>query len=322
MSDNLEISNDELVRAVLVTAGLGRTVGNIDDATEADLRDILRSGLREARYPLFKGEAYHWRDMIRYHSISFTALYDTGTISISGGTVTLTDGTFPSWAADGLINVGGNVVFVTSRDGDAQVTISHTELSATDSAYTLYRYRYDLPSDFSKWEGDLVYSNAQDYWPLSEANEGDIRLRYAINYNYNYRTSHYAITAAGSDSTDLVGTSKIMFWPIPQPDGFAQGNYVIDFEDSLPADLRTPGSEVIQCRSYMAEAFKESILAAAERYQNDTEGIHAKQFQAVLESAIRHDKARNPGVDFSRDLRRIRGTRPLPTSIDFSGAIV
>jgi hypothetical protein len=322
MSDNLELSNDELVRQALVVSGLGRSIANVDDATEADVRGIIRSGLRKARYPLFAGQSYHWRDMLRYHPISFTALYNTGTVSISGGTVTLTGGTFPTWAADGFMNVGGNIVFVTVRDSGTQVTISHTELSATDSEYTMYRYRYDLPADFSKWDGDVIYSNAQDYWSLSEADEGDLRLRYAINYVYNYRTSHYAITSAGSAPTDLKGTAKIMFWPIPQPDGFCQGSYVIDFEDNLPADLRVPGSEVIQCRAYVAEAFMEAVLSAAEEYNNDTEGVHSKKFQEALQTAIRHDKARNPGTDFSRDLRRIRGTRPLPTSIDFTNAVV
>ena len=322
MSSSLALTNDELVRAVLHTAGLGRDIGDLDDATEADVRAIIRTGLRRFRYPLVNGGVYKWRWLERFHSVSFTALYSTGTITLASGTVTLTGGTFPSWAADGFILVDGHVVFVTERTDDTHVEVNHTELAVTGETYQLFRYRYDLPPDFDEWSEGLVYQNATDNWMLSPADEADLRLRYAVQYNYNYRTSHYAVTFAGSETSDLDGTAKIMFWPIPQPNAVAQGVYAIALEDNLPVDLRSPGAAVIQCGPKYAEAALEAILAAAEEYNDDTEGVHEKRFQELLLVAIQHDRATTPPIDFSQNLRNITARRPLPTSIDFTNAII
>ena len=316
MSSSLSITNDEIVRGVLQVAGMGRDAGNMDAATEADVRTIIRNGLRRVRYPVLKnGAAYQWRWLERYHSISVTALYETGTVEVSGGTVTLTGGTFPTWATDGYMSVDGNIIFIDTRTDDTHLETSHTELEvASGTTYQLLRFRYSLPSDFDEWTGGVIYSNSSDHWILASGDEADFRLRYAVNYNYNNRTTHYAVTALPD------GTPTIMFWPVPQPDAFIQGTYLAAIEDLLSADL-TASDATVQAAPMYARAIFEAIMSAAEEWNDDSEGIHEKRYDEALTAAIAHDRALAQGYDFSRDLSRNRMLRKFPSSIDFTGAI-
>jgi hypothetical protein len=60
--------------------------------------------------------------------------YDTGTIGIVDGVVTLTGGTFPAWAARGHLLVGNNIYKVSSRDSNTQLTLNDTTLDLSSGA--------------------------------------------------------------------------------------------------------------------------------------------------------------------------------------------
>jgi hypothetical protein len=53
--------------------------------------------------------------------------YDTGSISVAAGVVTLTDGVWPAWAALGTISrEGGPALQIATRDSDTQLTLEAT----------------------------------------------------------------------------------------------------------------------------------------------------------------------------------------------------
>jgi hypothetical protein len=52
------------------------------------------------------------------------ASYTTGTLSSSGATVTLSGGTWPTWAAGGTIVCDGQTRTIATRDSDTQVTVT------------------------------------------------------------------------------------------------------------------------------------------------------------------------------------------------------
>lgn len=312
----LSLSNPEIVRAVLQTAGMGRDAQYMDPATEADVREIIRAGLRCAYFPVVGEYAYQWRWLEKKAPFSIVPIYETGTIGVAGGTITLTSGTLPDWAADGFISVDGHVLFVTARIADHTATTNNTQLVVNSGAsYKLYRYRYPLPDDFSEWIGGVIYANGTDSRTLSKSTESEICLRYAIGQGQNSRTTHYDVTW-----TPDADAAHILFWPIPAPEAFIQGVYLSQPDDNLPDDLTDPGS-VIQVAPIYADVFIEAILAAAEAYNADTEGIHAKRYQAALVRAIAHDKAAGGSYDFSRTIRDPYGCgQVLP--IDFTDALL
>lgn len=315
MSAVLSLANDEIVRAVLQTIGVGRTAANMDAATEADVRAIIRSGLRQFWFPVTNGFTYQWRFREKHASINVEAVYETGTIGVSAGTITLAAGTFPSWLADGFIRVSGHVLFITTRTDDTHLVTSNTALTvAAGTAYEAFRYRYALPTDFAEWLGGVVYANGTDSRMLAGSSESEIRLRYAVGQGLSTITTHFAIA-----STPTADALRILLWPVPEPDAFIQGVYLSVPEDNLPASLTVPGS-VVQCAPVYAEAVVEAILAAAEVYIGQTQGIHEARFQAALATAINHDKSVGGHYDLSRPVQDTRGCgNVLP--LDFSSQL-
>jgi len=286
---DLQLDNAEVVRAVLQQAGLGRTAANMDTATEADVRAIVRSGLRRFYYPTHQGYTYQWRFLESTFAVSAEDKYETGTVEVADGTITLTSGTWPSDITDYYIDVDSHIVFVSSRDSGTEVTTPHTQLAVdSGTSYEAVKYRYSLPSDFGEFLGGVVYQDAGgESRMLINSSEQELRLRYAIGYDLANETTHYAVFGG-----------KIYFWPPPQTEAFIQGVYLANPDDSLPADLTVPGSTV-QVEGIYAEAALEAILAAAEAYNDDTAGIHEQRFQAALVAAIMHDRAVGGHYDFS-----------------------
>lgn len=316
---SLSLSNPEIVRAILQTAGMGRDAQFMDPATEADVRTIIRAGLRCAYFPIVGEYAYQWRWLEKKASFPIVAVYETGMIGVSGGTITLTAGMFPAWAADGFISVDGHVLFVTALDDDTPATVAtttNTQLSVIPgTAFKLYRYRYPLPADFSEWIGGVVYADGTNSRTLSKSSEAEIALRYAVGQGTNSRTTHYDITW-----TPDADAAHIILWPVPAPDAFIRGIYLSQPDDNLPDDLTDPGS-VVQVTPIYADVFIEAILAAAEAYNGDTEGVHAKRYQGALMRAIAHDKAAGGAYDFSRPVSSPYGCgQVLP--IDFTDALL
>jgi hypothetical protein len=311
MSTSLNLLNSEVFRAALNAAGIGRTVGNLSAAEEADLRAIVRAGLRRFFFPLSNGQPYQWRWLERFHTISAPDSYTTGTVTISAGVITLAGGTWPSWAANGFMSVDGHIVFVETRTSDTLLATNHTELTvAAGTTYELFQYRFDLPTDFAEWTGAVTYANSADYWILAAASETELRLRYSANYNYDARTSHYAVTPAQD------GTFRLMLWPVPQTSAEIRGVYIMAPQDNLTSDLTTDPGTTVQCPPAYADAAMEAILAAAEAYNDDAIGIHEQRFQTAIAAAIAHDRSTVDGIDFSRQIGR-RRIPPFPTAIGF-----
>ena len=306
--------------------GVGRTAGNMDASTESDVRAIIRSGLRKFLYPLIGDRVHQWSFLSKHLPLSADAVFSEGTIEVAAGVVTLTGDVWPAKITDYFIDVGGNVLYVTARTSDTLLVVSHTNLTvAALSTYNAYRFRYDLPSDFAEFQGGLVYQNGSDHWMLSGSSESELRLRYSVGQGLTSRTTHYAITSAPDADAEIAETPalpshQIVFWPVPEPDAFIQGVYLIAPDDKLPADLTTPGV-VVQVPPLYSEAALEAILSSAEEYNDDTQGVHAAKFQSALAAAILHDKASGAEFDFSR--RVGEGIFiPEATSIDFSSALL
>jgi len=132
----------DLVESLIVSS-----FGGPQDAEQRDIRTAIHRAYDELTT---------LRDWSYYHvhgRVITDAPYSTGTVTSSGTTVTLSGGTWPTWAATGgFLKVGEQICRVASRtSGSVIVLDSALSLKAditSASAYSIYRTIYPLPADF------------------------------------------------------------------------------------------------------------------------------------------------------------------------------
>ncbi len=244
-----------------------------------DIEECLKDGLHDVY------TAHSWSFFRPVKEITTTAPYSTGTITIASGVVTLLGGTFPSWAAVGVLKVGNDYYDVDTRDGDTQVTLEDTTVTlAVASSFELGRPEYDLPTAFEAIEGDLAYEPGQSdfYPPVRQKDDGEI-LRLCQDDPYHDRPLYYGIRTVEFDPT--VGSlRRLALYPTPD------AAYVL----KARMKLRTTMIDETNCYPVGAESLSqlitEACLAAAERGYDEQEGRHTKRFQELLPLAIAADQ--------------------------------
>lgn len=120
--------------------------GGPQDAEQRDIRTAVQRAYQELTT---------MRDWSYYHvhgRVITQTPYTAGAISVAGTTVTLTGGTWPSWAASGAyIKANNEIVRVASRTSDSVLVTDATicfKGALTNQSYALFRTVYPLPSDF------------------------------------------------------------------------------------------------------------------------------------------------------------------------------
>lgn len=127
------------------------------DAADSSVRRECR---RAAQMALDEVANLHrWSYYVQIGRVVTSASYDTGTIEYdhTGGAnerqLTLTTGTWPSWAANGVVIISGVPYDVYSRVSDSIVTLAATSNPGADVAsgtsYSIHRDSYPLPTNFA-----------------------------------------------------------------------------------------------------------------------------------------------------------------------------
>lgn len=111
--------------------------------------------------------SHTWSCRRKFGRIHISAPYSTGTVTYdhTGGTyerqLTLSGGTWPSWAAQGVVRVGTLDYSVDERKSDTVLTLD-SQLNPGDdlasSTFVIYRDRYDLPADLQS-QTDFILSD-------------------------------------------------------------------------------------------------------------------------------------------------------------------
>lgn len=168
---------------------------------------------------------HDWAYLWTLGRITTNASYATGTIAYdhTGGAnerqLTLTDGTWPSWAAYGYVMIDSIPYTVSARVSDTIVQLAEGsnpgEDVAADTDYQLYRDSYPLPSNFV--HGDETVANSI----------GSV-LEYV--HPRNWSSSRRTSTGSGSPSVfsylgdpNVLGSLRMVLWPPPD------AVYQIDF---------------------------------------------------------------------------------------------
>lgn len=126
--------------------------GNAAASAQRDLKRAVHSALR------ILAQERKWTYLYEQYQLNLNGAYSTGTIAFdyTGGSnelqVTLSDGTWPSWAARGRLWISNVAYKVDRRVSDTVLTldsnISPTADVASGTEYTLVQTAYPLPADF------------------------------------------------------------------------------------------------------------------------------------------------------------------------------
>lgn len=176
-----------------------------------DARRAMKAGLREI------SNVHRWSYLYGVGRINTVASYSTGTFAYdhTGDTyerqVTLTDGTWPDWAAYSVFEYNDVTYEVAERYSDTVVQLSANSNPGADIAagatYKIYRDTYTLPVDFQAMDE-----------PYSQALNGP--LEYVTPHNWlaaqrSLPTSGPSTVYTITGSPDFQNAMAIRFYPWP-----------------------------------------------------------------------------------------------------------
>jgi len=203
-----------IIRAMGVAANYGRDsaawTGNKAYILD-DLVAMMKLGLAR-----FYNER-DWSFLKLPIEIPLYAPYSTGTVTVVAGVVTLSGGTFPTWAADGDF-VCGLAYSVASRDSGTQLTLNDTSVAkSAGTTYSLVQAGYTLPDDFGHIiGGELQYRSGESQGPATLKIMTVDAIRNARYDGTNYSTYPHAAAIIDKPiaSADTVGQrKKMLFFP-------------------------------------------------------------------------------------------------------------
>ena len=245
--------------------------------------------------------AHDWSFLRPLADVVTTAPYATGTITIAAGVVTLTGGTFPSWAADGVLKANNKYYSVASRGSNTQITLDDTSATqASASSYQLARPEIPLDAAFEAigGEGTINYYPGPDRWypPVTPRHDATIRMLESDNPELE-RPLFYSVRTARFDP--LVGSRKVLaLYPAPDRAYTLRVPMVlrpIPIDDSNPYPI---GGELL------AQAIIEACLAAAEHNFEERNHVHEDQYQQQIALAIANDQRRSSPTELGPDAPR------------------
>jgi len=287
-----------------------------DDQT-TDIEECIKDGLHDVY------AAHRWSFFRPVKPITTTAPYDDGTVEIVDGVVALTVdavtglGTFPSWAAVGVLKVDSDYYDVDTRDGDNQITLEDLTVNVDNvvddvevgTSYELGRPEYDLPTAFEAIEGDLAYEPGQSdfYPPVRQKHDGEIR-RLRQDDPYHDRPIYYGIRTVEFDPT--VGSRRrISLYPTPD------AAYVFRARMKLRATMIDEVNQYPVGAESLTQVITEACLAAAERNYDEQEGRHTKRFQELLPLAIAADQEMTSPTSLGPDAPRGENADTISRSV-------
>lgn len=267
---------------------------------QADIADCLNDGLRRVY------SAHNWSFLRPIADVTTTAPYATGTITVAAGVVTLTGGTFPSWAASGVLKVNNQYYSVATRDSNTQITLDATSTTiATAASYQLARPEIALDATFDSVANDsnLTYYPSPESWypPVQWRHDSTIRHLEGNNPEFE-RPVFYSVRTVTFDAT--VGSRKVLaLYPAPDQAYTLRVPMILRPILLDAVNLYAIGGEVL------SQVMLEACLASAEVNFEEREHVHEKKYLQLIELAIRDDQDRSSPTSLGRDAPRDAGGR-------------
>lgn len=277
-------SYDWLEQEVGVEKGMG---GNPKLWSEPDrrmVRSIIQRGLNQFYMPpavaLGVAQSTHqWSFLRPLATLTTSASYSTGTVTIVAGVVTLASGTFPNWAAGADFEVSGVTYEVASLGSSTSLTLTDTTVSAAaGTSYTLGRSKYDLPADFAGVEGLFTFRPGENlyYEPFGVIAEHRIRAMRQAWDSYDHPR---AATIQVKPQNEALGTRHyVQFFPTPDAAYELTYKYRARWKDIGPGQYPPGGTE-----------HAETILASCLSIVEGVKGPRWERFAELLVSSLEMD---------------------------------
>ncbi len=170
-----------------------------------------------------------------YHTgrVNFNGSYQTGTVTTTqnSAVVTLTGGTFPSWAADGEIYIAGQWQEILTLDSPTQVTLVNAYEGSTFGAgqsFIIMQWQYALPAD-CRTVVNIINQNGWLWGPVPVS-------RWRIDLAR--QSQMYAAGSPSGSYIYAIERDRLVVWPPPQQDLMVNILYM-----KSPANLTT-GTDV------------------------------------------------------------------------------
>lgn len=154
----------------------------------------------------------------------------------------------------------------------------------TQLTLTSGTYQYDLPIDFSTFDGPLSYApNVSTlYCPVVIVDENSVMQRQSVG-TASGRPTMAAYRPKKLDQTS--GTRyEVVFYPTPDQSYVLNYRYRIGVVDLSSSNKYPPGGE------QHSDTVLEACLAAAERTLNDSEDLHSRRFMERLMASVWADR--------------------------------
>ena len=251
---------------------------------QARVDRFINDGLRQFY------DAHDWTFLKPYTTLELNAAYSTGTVTIASGVVTLAGGTFPSWAAAGMLRIDGVDYSVNTRDSDTQLTLDDTTLdAAAGTTFELHQDDYDLPDDVERVIGDMHFPQAANAWrpvcKVSVERIEELRQRNPVHIATG-EPYYVAIVPVANDAT--AGTRiQACFWP-----NIVEANTVRYRYEVRPTELSTTNKYPWGASDH-SQTIKASLLSVIEMWDQKQRGIWWDNYQQCLQRSIFADGRNN-----------------------------
>lgn len=260
-----------------------------------DINDCMRDGMRRVY------AAHNWSFLRPVADVATIAPYATGTITIAAGVVTLTGGTFPTWADKGVLKVNNQYYSVASRGSGTQITLDNTSVTVSSAAsYQLGCPEIPLNAAFDSVanDSDLTYYPSPERWypPVQWRHDATIRQLEGNNPEFDHPV-FYSVRTLTFDPT--VGSRKVLAM-YPTPDQVYTLRVPMILRPLLldGTNLYAIGGEML------SQVILEACLASAEHNFEEREAIHEKRFMELIALAIRDDQDRSSPTSLGPDAPR------------------
>jgi len=183
------------------------TGGKADQETVLDIRRAIRQALWDV------SSSHQWPYYHDYYHLLADAPYTTGTVTYTASTrrLTISGGTWPSWAAYGVIILDTKHARLESRTSATVATVSAADAPADDysGSFTLYRYQFELDHTLNLYKfGRLLVDQTAvlDYVP-PDLFETDARRSHLTSGG---RPRQFTVSRGPT-----IGRTTLSIWPWP-----------------------------------------------------------------------------------------------------------
>lgn len=294
-ANDLAPAYTELLRWTGRRVGASRTSSDWSSLQNTDLLDGLRAGLRQFYYPpvLPNETVPHVWSFLQptLASIEVHAAYETGTVAVSTKTVTLTSGTWPTWAAKGELYVDGGWYTVASRTSNTVIVLDYSAGTiAAGTEYSLVQREYALPDDFGGVVEPFSLRRDQQQWTelgvvskrLQQVSESVIRS-YDDSRNGTGPPDRFAIVSVAPTSAQE-SKSALMIAPSPDQDYQLWYRYMV-----TPPTLDASTNVYAYGSAPYAETLKLSCLDKVMQTLYDSDEEHGRFLESLVAS-VRRDR--------------------------------